>query len=222
MNHRNFVVGALKIVGTIFCVGMFFLLMVDIWNKFTNKMTHTRSRNVYTDQPGKKQLPCLTVCPMAGFKQPGFFFDENSFTENCFKLEEIFCPETISHVQNKSIFLIKKTMTLEGCCYTLCSLKKWRKMFGPYLNLKPGIDVKIYIHVYGNEFWLNGWMDFPFDIPIVIIDVTNTKGYIGGYIYLTEIDSTFLSTEEMPCKAYSTQLDQVSFSLIPLFGKSVF
>ena len=48
-------------------------------------------------------------------------------------------------------------------------------------------------------------MEFPFDIPFVIIDVTNTKGYVG------EIDSTFVSTEEMPCKDYSLLTNLIKY-----------
>jgi len=50
MNFADSVVVTLKIIGTIFCVIMFILLMADVWTKFTNKMTHTGARNIYNDQ----------------------------------------------------------------------------------------------------------------------------------------------------------------------------
>lgn len=102
----------LKIPGTIFCVVFFLLLMTGIWIKFKNKMTHTGSRNIYNKDTDEKIFQVIIVCPMGGFKQPGFFFDEKTFSENCFKLEEIFSPNTTNLLQNKSTFFAAITSIL--------------------------------------------------------------------------------------------------------------
>ena len=130
---------------------------------------------------------------MSGFKQGGFFIDEKTYNENSYKLEELFHPRTFRHLQNLTIFQTKETDSLIlGRCHTICSLTKWSKKFGPVLNIKPEINVKVFVHGNGNEFWLNGIMEAPFDIPFVIIDVTNTKEIVAAIMFLAEIDSTFL------------------------------
>jgi hypothetical protein len=130
---------------------------------------------------------------MPGSKRSGFFIDEKTYNENSYKLEELFSPRTAARLQNQAIFQTKETDSLFlGRCYTICSLKNWSKKFGPVLGVKPEVDVKVFVHGNGNEFWLNGLMEVPFDIPFVIVDVTNAKEVVAAVLSLAEIDSTYL------------------------------
>ncbi len=85
-----------------------------------------------------------------------------------------------------------------GRCYTVCSLKNWPKKFGPVLGVDPKVDVKVFVHGNGNEFWLNGLMEVPFEIPFVILDVTNAKKVVAAVMSLAEIDSTSLVSSISP------------------------
>ena len=88
-------------------------------------------------QENEKLLPCITVCPVPGFKKKGFYFDEGSFDENAFNLSDIFVDRAVAKLNNVSEFRLVNIRTMfHGNCFTICSLRKWGKKWGPVLTLK--------------------------------------------------------------------------------------
>jgi hypothetical protein len=55
----------------------------------------------------RKVLPCLTICPLSAFKTAGFFFTNQMYEENAFKLEDTFDSVTALKLRNSSQFLLK-------------------------------------------------------------------------------------------------------------------
>jgi hypothetical protein len=58
----------LKVAFTATCLALFLLLMTDVWNKFSLKVTSTGVKVKY-NAGSEKQLPCITFCVADGFKQ---------------------------------------------------------------------------------------------------------------------------------------------------------
>ena len=90
-----------------------------------------------------------------------------------------------------------------GRCYTVCNVRLWAKKFGPILHLKKEFDVRVFVHTDGDEFWLNGISEFPFEIPSFIMETSNTKNIAATTVSLTEVESYFLNKDELQCKTYS-------------------
>ena len=145
---------------------------------------------------------------MPGYKNPGHFFGKKSYNENAYQLEELFSPKTVSDLKNSSLFKLSETMSIYlGRCFTICPVQKYGKKIGPALELKTDFDFKTFIHVAGFEFWLNGIMEFPYEIPFTVLNVNNAEDIIVAFLSVAEIESTFLSKKNFPCKSYSDNLD---------------
>ena len=98
----------IKILIVMVSSGFFVVLMGDVWLRFDSKMTRTGSRFIY-DTKSEKKLPCLTLCPMRGFKS-----NKGAEGDN-YQIEDIFSPETSANLRNKSRFVVK------GFCFVLSS-----------------------------------------------------------------------------------------------------
>jgi hypothetical protein len=61
------------------CGFLFLILMIDVWEKFDKKITTIGSK-FRTET--SEFLPCMTLCPMPGFKSKGFFFTNQSYIDN--------------------------------------------------------------------------------------------------------------------------------------------
>jgi hypothetical protein len=60
------------------CGFLFLILMIDVWEKFDKKITTIGSK-FRTET--SELLPCMTFCPLPGFKSKGFFFTNQSYIE---------------------------------------------------------------------------------------------------------------------------------------------
>ena len=97
-------------------------------------------------QANEKQLPCITVCPVPGFKKKGFHFDHRSFDDNAFNLGDFFVDGAVARLNNASEFRLKNIRTMfHGNCFTICSLRKWPKKWGPVLRMKTRCRIAISI-----------------------------------------------------------------------------
>jgi hypothetical protein len=149
----------------------------------------------------------LTFCPMPGYKKNGFYFNEKSYNENIFQLEDIFGPDTVMDLKNTSNFLLKETQTLYlGLCFTLCSYGEFAKKNGHTVHLKTDFDVKIFVHQQVSEYWIKGLTEVPYDIPFTVLDVNNSDDIVAAVMSLSEIISTSLTKAESPCKTYSDNI----------------
>ena len=102
--------------------------------------------------------PVLTLCPAVAWKKPAPFI--NSFTEfqnATFSWEEIFHPETLKILRNKSRFHILETYSsYYGLCFTMQKL--YQEKVSDYsftMAVNGSLDYNYYLHnPYENEYLL--------------------------------------------------------------------
>ena len=193
---------ALKVITTLVCILLFLALMKEAWNKFDRKTTNTGSRIRFWKNKNKT-LPCMTICPMPGFKKKGFFYSEKLLKENSFSLEEIFSPNTSSLFKNSSTFSIKYTTSQQlGQCITVCYMIPFPPKLSPLIfGINQNLDLKVFIHQKNTDFWMTGFKEFPIDDPSsVFIESNNSKGFHGANLNVAEVETTYLSLDEKECK----------------------
>ena len=117
----------LKIVNAIcviICTVLFFLLMADVWAKYTSRFTSIGVR-FEPQNKLKKTLPCATACPSKGFRTRGFFYKEEDFLRNTFNRDDIFYDAPSFGIFNRSAFLIEEVKSSYlGRCYMVCALEE--------------------------------------------------------------------------------------------------
>jgi len=154
------------------------------------------------DKQKKKILPPLTFCPWPAFRKHGFYFNQKLLNENTFSLEDIFQPESLKELKNKSTFEIKVIHNFQiGKCFTLRALTAFPKYRGFTLKLKKSFDLILYIHSVEDDFWINFLM-IPTLSYKVLLTVRSLEGASLGTLYLTEKEITKLNEENMPCRTY--------------------
>jgi hypothetical protein len=73
------------------------------------------------DTDGVKALPCITFCAFDSFKYNGIYFDEESYLNSTFGLNEIFDELMVASLSNISeYFMVESKTLLAGRCYTAC------------------------------------------------------------------------------------------------------
>ncbi len=152
-----------------------------------------------------KQLPCITFCFLEGFKKStSYLVDETSYKNGTYSLEDLFISDTLKDLKNVSEYFTTEISTLGlGRCQTVCNVEKKTKKDGPILFLKTNHDIKVFVHLKGEEIWLNNQLDSPISIASTLIEIKSRDQFFGAVMYIGEIDTTVLSKEEEPCKAYS-------------------
>ena len=129
---------------------VFLVLMRDVWNKFSSKMTSTGITFVEPDESGML-FPPFTVCPWPVYKRRGFYFSESDYLKNTYELEDIFNNYSMPDLSNESLYSWKETRSLfYGRCYTIS--KKVAKLFEefreiPNLSLNGYNLLSTFIHV---------------------------------------------------------------------------
>ena len=123
------------------CFGLFFFLMLDVWVKFNTEMTTMGVR--FEDQKEEtKFLPCLTFCPLNGFKSRKLNYKNASFTEETFSQEEIFSDVNLTYFHNRSLFCIEEIKgVFIGRCYMVCYLRKRPEVDAIYIPLRKQNDL---------------------------------------------------------------------------------
>ena len=53
--------------------------------------------------------PVITLCPSPAWKRPGPFLSDEEFLNSTYAWAEIFHPQTLTQLQNKTLFEIKHT-----------------------------------------------------------------------------------------------------------------
>jgi hypothetical protein len=206
MKRKHIFVKIFQFTITMTCFIFFLMLMSDGWEKFRHKTAHTgivlipsqvtsklqtskRQTSNVKRQTSKRQtsnvktsklLPCISFCTQEGFKRRGYFSNESSFLENSFSAEEIFHPTSISEFKDVSRFSVKATNNLiAGRCYTVCSLQLANQNDGTWIYLRQKLNLVLYVHTSGDEFWLNGANDFPVKIEIAELKIEDN--YAGSF-----------------------------------------
>jgi hypothetical protein len=143
-------------------------LFVEDLQKYQNKITAT---GIKTRPEEAKPLPCITFCHFYGFKTKGFFYTNKTFNENSYDPEEFFNMTSLDQFQNMPQYVFKKINTLLwGRCYTMCNLRESK------IVLKTYTDLKIFVHIDGDEFWLTLGLPYLLEMADTVLDLNRTDG----------------------------------------------
>ncbi len=147
---------------------LFIILFAEDLQKYQNKITAT---GIKTRPEEAKPLPCITFCPFYGFKTKGFFYTNKTFNENSYDPEEFFNMTSLDQFQNLPQYVFKKINTLLwGRCYTMCNLRESK------IVLKTYTDLKIFVHIDGDEFWLTLGLPYLLEMADTVLDLNRTDG----------------------------------------------
>ena len=71
-------------------------------------------------------LPCITFCPLPGFKdQYNVFTDTESYVNDTYGMEDIFEPEILEQIHDSNIWFSKEIFTtIMGQCSMTCYKKE--------------------------------------------------------------------------------------------------
>ena len=79
--------------------------------------------------------------------------------------------------QNKTKICFGYKSNIAGRCYTICSQRNADKVDGSYIYLKRNLDLILYVHTNGDEFWLNGPTVFP--VKVEVAELKMLDGFAG-------------------------------------------
>ncbi len=120
---------------------------------------------------------------MAGYKRRGFYYSTKEFLENTFELEDIFHNKSIPELRNASLYSLTEVWSVYlGRCYTICYLPKVKYLINK-LFLKQTLDLKMYIHNYGEEYWF-AFYEIPTINNFVLLNTNNQNGYVRALLPL--------------------------------------
>ena len=130
-------VKVIKLVSLMFCIALFCLLMSDIYEKFSKKMTSV-GVTIEEYDGDKKDLPCFTLCPWKVFRKPGFHFKLEDFQQNTYNESEIFTDQPQILFVDKSLYTVEAVNNIfVGQCFMTCFLQPGKKMMQNYFLLQP-------------------------------------------------------------------------------------
>ena len=197
----------LEITVYVSCAALYFVLMGDIWMKFTNRATTTGIQ--YEDNVEPK-IPCLSFCAWQAFTKRGFFYTEKDFLDNTFRPENIFSADTMNQLKNESYCSFEEVYSgFNGRCFTVCVKKFDSLQFWIRFGLKRDLDLQVFVHRKGEELWI-AWTSFPTEDTNYFLDVGSRKGLKGATFRINEIQTTRLNRENNRCITYPENSDFVS------------
>jgi len=159
-----------------------------------------------------KLLPCMTFCPVSGYKTRGVYRTLNSYLENTYNLNDIFEAESLRTIKNDSLYYWRDVKTIfQGRCFTVCDLVKRGAKKEVIINLSFKQDIKLFIHSKGEEFWLSASYVFPTEVGSTVLNIANGKNITGAVLMATQKDTILLNQENNPCMEYNED-KQVSIS----------
>ena len=106
------------------CFVLFIVLMLDVWDKFSKKMTNMGV--VFQEKDVElKELPCLTICPWPAFRERNFSFSTETFKDRTFNQNEILWESLMPNFSDPSLYQIEEIKSVNlGRCYLVRYLKK--------------------------------------------------------------------------------------------------
>lgn len=133
----------LRIIAHSACLLLFVCFMVDIYDKFSEKLTNVGIRSQSQFQTLVKELPCVTACPWKPFKRQGLFYNRRMLDQETLEKEEIFLENDLSHIFNRSLFSIDEIRSvIFGRCYRVCHLKPVEKNYEMHVMFKEENEMK--------------------------------------------------------------------------------
>jgi hypothetical protein len=156
-----------------------------------------------------------------------FTYNLNSdeFLQHTFNIEEFFDSSTLIELRNKSLFSLKENLSIfYGRGYTVCYLKKVAAKNIRFIRLKILFDTQLFIHAKGDEFLielsvyptevndvnlfdLNAIADLKknavfFQITLITLNTQNENEIVGVDLAISEIQTTLLYKDDIPCLNY--------------------
>lgn len=196
-NRKKIAITVCKVICVALCTFLFVLLMKSVMDKYYEQTTTTgiRFRNEES-----RQLPCVTFCPVEVFKKRGFYYEEKSYLENTFRLEDIFHDYTLQIIKNKTNFLTKEIHTFYfGTCFTLCCLTYFEAKASVFIKFRYLSDIKLFVHGPGEEFWLLASFTFPSEVGNVNLNIQEESNIVVAAVAIKETDTVYLNQEHSPC-----------------------
>ena len=131
--------------------------------------------------------PVLTLCPAQAWKKPAPFINATEFQNATFSWEEIFHPETLKNLRNKSRFHIIETYSsYYGLCFTMQKLYKEKVSdYSFTMAVNGSLDYNYYLHnPYENEYLLMSV--YPYEVSVKYMDASNDNHLGGADIFITK------------------------------------
>ena len=163
---------ALKVFCFVICSALLLAMMHSAWIKYSKKVITSGTRTLWQSD-SQKLLPCLTFCIADGFKELGLHFTHQDFVQQTFDMEDIFGSITVVELQNVSLFQTTVSYTLVlGRCYTVCPKELKQKNGFIKFRLQRQHEFKLFIHLPGEEFWINTQLGYPLEMAFVSLAAT--------------------------------------------------
>lgn len=144
-----------KVISTIICTFLFILNFRESFNQFRQKKTTVLSDKKTSD---RLPLPAVTFCSEAGFKttngtkiltMEGFINHSYSFDELFHDPKNFNCTQDFVYEGVETIYSMYR-----GRCYTYTHQKEVLALEPIRFAPKPDVELIVYIHDPGEEFWL--------------------------------------------------------------------
>jgi len=148
----------------------------------------------------------MTICPMTGFKKPGFFYKVSDFLNNTLSLKDIVSNDTFNRTQ--SILYNEPIAQQIGRCFSLKNNSGYEVNTGPDLVFSTSNDLKAYFHSEGDELWLSAFQAFPFKVASITLDITKWQNISLVMVSITQENSVIETKPEFVCKNYATKFDR--------------
>ena len=154
----------------------------------------------------KKRLPAMTICPMHGFKQKGFFYKHNDVLTNTLDFNDLISSNDLI-IDAKTLVYDEPVAQQIGRCNSLSYNEGVHMNDGFVLLFTKQFDLKIYFHPKGDELWLTGYQAFPYEVASVDLDIAKRQSFSAAMLSIKEVRSIMHSRPEMPCIDYSEESD---------------
>ena len=157
--------------------------------------------------------------------------NSDEFLQHTFNIEEFFDSSTLIELRNKSLFSLTENLSIfYGRGYTVCYLKKVAAKNIKFIRLKILFDTQLFIHAKGDEFlielsvyptevndvnlfdlkairYLNKVADLKknavyFQITLITLNTQNENEIVGVDLAISEIQTTLLYKDDIPCLNY--------------------
>ena len=124
--------------------------------------------------------PIITLCPAPAWKSQYPFLTEKELLENSFSWEEIFHPQTLTKLQNKSLFATTQIYSsFNGLCFEIEKLSPEKVSdYSFQMVINNSMDYYYYLHEKKENEYL--FMNvYPYEVRLQYLDANNGDG-IGG------------------------------------------
>ena len=118
--------------------------------------------------------PVITLCPGPAWKEAGPFLNEEHFKNSTYSEEEIFHPETLEILRNKSLFNYQQQYaSYYGLCFVIQMLSPVKVSdYSFQIVVNSSLDYNYYLHDPNENEWLLMSV-YPYEVPINYINQAN-------------------------------------------------